>query len=154
MNNDNLRVIKNLFAAAAVYVAACWFFELPSVAYDLIRWLALIGVSFSIWLNKELGNDLPQFMYFLAGGLVFIFNPFVPIYIYEKGSWFLPDLGLFLWFIFSYYSVEFALETRETTAQGGTAPPVGSDEFNSALADEEEKLRDEGDEERYKDIPF
>ena len=154
MGHDNLRVAKNLFAVAAVYVAACWFFELPSVAYALIRWLALLGIGFSIWLNKELGNELHQFLYFLAGGLVFIFNPFFPIYLYDKGSWFFPDLGLFLWFVFTYYSIEVALEAKETVDEEGGSPEVGSDEFNAALVEEERKLRAKGDEEKYKDIPF
>lgn len=159
MTNENLNIVRWFYLAAGFYVAACWFFELPSEAYVLLRWVAFSGVLLSLWVNNQMGHEWPQAIYFIAGGLAIIFNPFFPIYLYDKSDWFFPDAALCVWFYVNYVIAEAEPEEEVQVDShndlGDTVPPkIGTPEFSDALAVEEEKLKQKGDDEKYRDIPF
>lgn len=159
MTNENLNIVRLFYMAAGGYVALCWFFELPQEAYVLLRWVAFLGILLSLWVNNQMGHDFPQAFYFIAGGLAIVFNPFFPIYLYDKSDWFFPDAALCFWFYANYHFAEPKPEKEiqadsQNSPSDTVSPKVGTSDFNDALAIEEEKLKQEGDDEKYRDIPF
>jgi len=89
------------------YIAAGLLFlgvlSLPSGYYDLLRWFIFGVAVFAAYTNFE----LKQTTWALAFAVIaLIFNPFVPLYLYDKFLWAVIDIGAGLTFIFNSRTVE------------------------------------------------
>ena len=89
--------MKNFWyiAAGLLFLGAL---SLPSGYYDLLRWFILGVAGFAVYTNFE----LEQTTWALAFAVIaLIFNPFVPLYLYDKFIWAVIDIGAGLAFIFN-----------------------------------------------------
>lgn len=82
-------------AAGLLFLGAL---SMPSGYYDLLRWMIFFAAIFSVYINYDLG----QMPWVVAFSLIaLIFNPFIPLYLYDKFLWALIDIGSGLAFIFN-----------------------------------------------------
>ena len=94
--------MKNFWyiAAGLLFLGAL---SLPSGYYDLLRWFIFGVAGFAAYTNFE----LEQTTWALAFAVIaLIFNPFVPLYLYDKFIWAVIDIGAGLAFIFNSRTVE------------------------------------------------
>jgi len=94
--------MKNFWyiAAGLLFLGAL---SLPSGYYDLLRWFIFGVAGFAAYTNFE----LEQTTWALAFAVIaLIFNPFVPLYLYDKFLWAVIDIGAGLTFIFNSRTVE------------------------------------------------
>jgi uncharacterized membrane protein len=81
--------MKNLWyiAAGLLFIGAL---SMPSGYYDLLRWV-IFGISaYAAYINFEL-NETSWVISFVIIGL--IFNPFMPVYLYDKFLWLVIDIA-------------------------------------------------------------
>ena len=89
--------MKNFWyiAAGLLFLGAL---SLPSGYYDLLRWFIFGVAGFAAYTNFE----LEQTTWALAFAVIaLIFNPFVPLYLYDKFIWAVIDIVAGLAFIFN-----------------------------------------------------
>ena len=84
------------------YVAAGLLFlgalSLPSGYYDLLRWFIFGVALFATYSNFESGQTSWSIAFAV---IALIFNPLVPLYLYDKFIWAVIDIGAGLAFIFN-----------------------------------------------------
>tara|TARA_B110000003_G_C16531279_1_gene489030 strand:- start:357 stop:644 length:288 start_codon:yes stop_codon:yes gene_type:complete len=89
--------MKNLWyiAAGLLFLGAL---SLPSGYYDLLRWFIFGVALFAAYKNFQL-EQTSWGIAFLV--IALIFNPFLPLYLYDKFLWSVIDIGAALTFIFN-----------------------------------------------------
>jgi hypothetical protein len=89
--------MKNLWyiAAGLLFLGAL---SLPSGYYDLLRWFIFGVALFAAYTNFQL-EQTSWGIAFLV--IALIFNPFLPLYLYDKLLWSVIDIGAALTFIFN-----------------------------------------------------
>jgi len=77
----------------SVYLLIAVFFGVPD--YSIFRWIVFLGVGLLIVFSivfKEVKTPLTGFFLLLFIIICIIFNPIVPLYLYDKGIWNVIDL--------------------------------------------------------------
>ena len=89
--------MKNLWyvAAGLLFLGAL---SLPSGYYDLLRWFIFGVALFAAYSNFESEQTSWSIAFTV---IALIFNPFVPLYLYDKFIWAVIDVGAGLAFIFN-----------------------------------------------------
>ena len=89
--------MKNLWyvAAGLLFLGAL---SLPSGYYDLLRWFIFGVALFAAYSNFESGQTSWSIAFVV---IALIFNPFLPLYLYNKFLWLIIDIGAGLTFIFN-----------------------------------------------------
>jgi hypothetical protein len=84
------------------YIAAGMLFlgavSMPSGYYDLLRFAICGAGAFAAFTNYENNN---QSWAIVFGIIALIFNPFIPLYIYDKFAWLIIDLIAGILFLYN-----------------------------------------------------
>ena len=92
----------NLIMKIIWYIAAGMLFlgavSMPSGYYDLLRFVICGAGGFAAFQNYE--ND-KQSWAIVFGIIALIFNPFIPLYIYDKFTWLIIDLISAILFLYN-----------------------------------------------------
>ena len=94
--------MKNIWylAAGSLFLGAL---SLPSGYYDLLRWFILGVAVFAAYINFE----LKQTLWAIAFGVIaLIFNPFLPLYLYDKFLWVAIDISAGVVFLINSKSIK------------------------------------------------
>lgn len=89
--------MKNLWylAAGLLFLGAL---SMPSGYYDLLRWSVFSIAFYAAYKNFELEQTSWVIVFVITA---LIFNPFAPLYLYDKFLWAVIDIGAGLLFIFN-----------------------------------------------------
>lgn len=94
--------MKNIWylAAGSLFLGVL---SLPSGYYDLLRWFILGAAAFAAYINFE----LKQTSWSIAFGVIaLIFNPFIPLYLYDKFLWAAIDISAGVVFLINSKSIK------------------------------------------------
>ena len=82
--------------------------SMPSGYYDLLRWVicaAALFVAFANYINDK------SFWGIGFGIIALIFNPIIPLYLYDKFAWMIIDIGAGLMFLVNSKIIEDKIES-------------------------------------------
>jgi len=63
--------------------------------YDLLRWIVFIAVLFLmyiLWNREKVNNGIKTFYFLFFVIIIVLFNPILPIYLYDRSTWALIDM--------------------------------------------------------------
>lgn len=89
----------SLFSAASAALLFYAPFASGSGYFSVLRFAVCVSAALSAYRHKLLGTEGPLFWSLVA--IAFIFNPIIPVHLYNRGAWFLIDLGSAIILIFS-----------------------------------------------------
>ena len=82
------------------YVSAVLLFlgavSMPSGYYELLRWVICAAAAFAAYTNYSIDKSTWAITF---GVVALIFNPFVPLYLYDKFAWMVIDISAGLIFV-------------------------------------------------------
>ena len=70
--------------------------SMPSGYYELLRWVICAAAAFAAYTNFSIDNSTWAISF---GVVALIFNPFVPLYLYDKFLWMVIDISAGLMFV-------------------------------------------------------
>ena len=70
--------------------------SMPSGYYELLRWVICAAAAFTAYTNYSIDKSTWAISF---GVVALIFNPFVPLYLYDKFSWMVIDISAGLMFV-------------------------------------------------------
>ena len=77
--------------------------SMPSVYYDILRWIVFLSAAIAVFTNYQ----MDEFQWAIGFGIVaLIFNPILPLYLYDKFMWMMIDIIAGLMFLFNIKIIE------------------------------------------------
>lgn len=76
----------------AIYLLYATFFGVEN--YCLLRWIVFLGVGFVLfvlWVLERVTSATKKILFWILLAIVILFNPILPIYLYDRGLWILID---------------------------------------------------------------
>ena len=70
--------------------------SMPSGYYELLRWVICAAAVFAAYTNYSIDKSTWAISF---GVVALIFNPFVPLYLYDKFAWMVIDISAGLMFV-------------------------------------------------------
>ena len=70
--------------------------SMPSGYYELLRWLICAAAALAAYINYSIDKSTWAISF---GVVALIFNPFVPLYLYDKFAWMVIDICAGLMFV-------------------------------------------------------
>ena len=70
--------------------------SMPSGYYELLRWVICAAAAFATYTNYSIDKSTWAISF---GVVALIFNPFVPLYLYDKFAWMVIDISAGLMFV-------------------------------------------------------
>lgn len=96
MGISKLMTKVSYICAVLLFIGAM---SMPSEYYQLLRWVICPAAAFLAFIYYGLDNKMPWVIGF--GVVALIFNPFVPLYLYDKFTWTIIDIVAGIMFVVS-----------------------------------------------------